>query len=513
MEEGRTMIEKYHFWMLAHYFIREENYRILHFSKEKNELWLEHPDEKQAPIIRLLNCVLDWSSWLERDIQLTGLNGERIRKQKFKKNLHILNIYISPYPPVDDYEDKIKRLSSFDQTRIQSIIMTRDSVSDLTQQIQSLFHNKITIPLPESFTLTDEIIEEIQKSILQINAKRVQAERNIFSYGKPFVTYVFIAIQMVVFLLLELNGGSENSSTLVEFGAKFNPLILEGEWWRFFTPIFIHIGILHLIMNSVGLYFLGSAVERIYGSSRFLGIYLFAGMIGSIASFSFSPNISAGASGAIYGCFGALLYIWLVYPKLFFRTVGTNVISILILNIVMSFTVPSIDIFGHLGGLLGGFLATGIVHFPQKRKYGSQLIFLLLAIFITSFLLFYGYNRPVQFESEATVLQLAQDYVKDEEYQKSYNLLTNYLNHSNNMSDYYYFQLSYVEYQLKMYDKAEDHLNKAIEINPKYHEAHFNLALILLQKQEYEKAKQQAEKAVELAPSNQKYKDLFNSIK
>ena len=120
---------------------------------------------------------------------------------------------------------------------------------------------------------------------------------------------IFLSPFKSLFLfLMEVAGGSTNTATLIDFGAKVNWLILQGEWWRLFTPIVLHIGILHLSMNTLALYYIGMIVEKIYGNFRFLFIYLIAGFFGTLASLLFSPNISAGASGAIFGCFGALLY-------------------------------------------------------------------------------------------------------------------------------------------------------------------------------------------------------------
>ena len=107
-------------------------------------------------------------------------------------------------------------------------------------------------------------------------------------------------------------------------------------------------------MNTLALYYLGVAVERIFGNVRFIFIYLFAGATGFIASFIFSSVLSAGASGAIYGCFGALLFFSAINPKLFFRTIGLNLFVVLGINLVFSFTASGIDNAGHLGGLAGG---------------------------------------------------------------------------------------------------------------------------------------------------------------
>jgi rhomboid protease GluP len=501
------MLEGYRFWSVAQSFIEEDLYRIVYISEDQNELWLENPDAMNAPIIRLRLTDLNWSNWLERDIQTVAMNGENIRKKAFKRNQLIINIYISPYLPVDSYEiNSLAKRSQFDQTVVDTVILSEVSTNAAIEKLESVFNKPFTFLKEDHLHQTPE---NVKQRTLQLAAQRVQSERNLFFYGKPIFTYIFLVLQIVMFLLLELNGGSKNPLTLVEFGAKFNPFIIEGEWWRFLSPIFLHIGFLHLFMNSLGLYFLGSAVERIYGSFRFFWIYLFSGVIGSIVSFAFSPNLSAGASGAIYGCFGALLYIGLIYPKLFFRTVGKNVITILILNIIISFTVPSIDMAGHLGGLIGGFLATGILHFPKKKKVASQLLFLLLATAATSTILLYGFAKPV--DSEASIVQLAQEYVKEEEFEQSYKLLTKFLKDNGNHSEYYYFQLSYVEIQLKKYSDAVDHLNKAISLNPEFHEAHFNLSLLYIQDNKIEEARFHAKQAVELSPSNKNYQEILRS--
>lgn len=82
-----------------------------------------------------------------------------------------------------------------------------------------------------------------------------------------------------MFILLEITGGSTNIENLIKYGAKYNPAIMEGEWWRFVTPIFLHIGLSHVIMNSIAIYFLGTIVERVYGRIRFILIYLFQDLL------------------------------------------------------------------------------------------------------------------------------------------------------------------------------------------------------------------------------------------
>src|SRR5699024_12844238 len=103
------------------------------------------------------------------------------------------------------------------------------------------------------------------------------------------------------------------------------------------TSMFLHIGLLHLVLNMIALYYIGAIAERIYGSIRFTFIYLLAGIAGSLSSFAFDTHISAGASGATFGLFGALLYFGLIHQRLFQRTVGTSSVFMFIINLGLDF--------------------------------------------------------------------------------------------------------------------------------------------------------------------------------
>src|SRR5699024_12785844 len=127
--------------------------------------------------------------------------------------------------------------------------------------------------------------------------------------------------------------------------------------------MFLHIGFLHLFMNMLALYYLGSLLERIYGSRRFILIYFLSGIGGSLASFALSTSVSAGASGALFGLFGALLFFGINYKKLFFQTIGKNVILILILNLFIGIVFPYIVMCVHLGGFITVFFVDVIVFF------------------------------------------------------------------------------------------------------------------------------------------------------
>src|SRR6266853_2967933 len=187
---------------------------------------------------------------------------------------------------------------------------------------------------------------------------------------RPTYTYVFFGLNIVVFLMMALAGGSTNEPTLMAFGVKSNPEIVHGQWWRFVTPIFIHIGLLHLFFNSYALWIVGPQVERLYGGARFVILYVLTGVAGVYGSYAYHPNtISAGASGAIFGLFGVLLVFGLRYrsaiPPFFARAVGTGVLPVIVINLIIGFTIPQIDNSAHIGGLLAGAALAALLPFQR----------------------------------------------------------------------------------------------------------------------------------------------------
>ena len=180
-----------------------------------------------------------------------------------------------------------------------------------------------------------------------------------------WVTWLLIAINVAVLILMEMNGGSQRTSTLIVFGAKVNSLINQGQVWRLFTSMFLHIGLIHLAVNCFSLYNIGTLLERFIGSLRFVVLYVLAGLCGGLASYWFSPtSISAGASGAIFGLLGALAVFFYLHRALFGKTANrilTNVALVALVNLGLGASIPGIDNFAHVGGLAGGIIVGALI--------------------------------------------------------------------------------------------------------------------------------------------------------
>ncbi|CAG9619301.1 rhomboid family protein [Sutcliffiella rhizosphaerae] len=492
-------------WQLVQQLVVDQDYRVLHISPEQTEIWLEGLSNKKAPIIRLYRYDLDWSNWLQRDLEYVSKHVINFKKQLGKRSLSALNIYVSTYPPVDDWEFRVKEPYEANKIKIKSVVLHEGNIEHAVKQISRDIGEELKIN--EHIEMEELELYHLRENTLNFSAQKVQKEKQIFQQGKPFFTYIFILLHLVMFYLLETNGGSQNPETLIKHGAKFNPSILEGEWWRFFTPIVLHIGLLHLLLNTMALFYLGTAVERIYGNVRFLIIYLFAGFAGSLASFVFTSSLSAGASGAIFGCFGALLFIGLVHPKLFFRTMGANILVLIGINLAIGFTIPGIDNAGHIGGLIGGFLASATVHLPKHKKPIQRLLGFGLALVLTNLLINQGFHE----ENPNMLLNQAKAHIQQNEYQVARNILSKLEDREEEYPETL-FHLSYINLQEGNYEEAIDQLERLVTLTPELHEAHYNLSLAYVQQQDWNNALESINKAIELDSTGENYQNVRAEI-
>lgn len=219
-------------------------------------------------------------------------------------------------------------------------------------------------------------------------------------YNQPFITYGLLGITIIVFLGMELTGGSENIMTLVNWGAMVRPLITEGhQYWRLFTPMFLHIGWMHIILNMVTLYYIGAQIEAIYGHWRYLGIYLLSGIAGNAASFALgSPNsISAGASTALFGLFGAFVILGRHFrnnPAVMFMVQRYSMF--IVINLLFNLFSSSVDIMGHIGGLIGGLLVATAFAVPDRSEefnIHERIIAVLIFIFLLVICILLGFKK------------------------------------------------------------------------------------------------------------------------
>lgn len=188
--------------------------------------------------------------------------------------------------------------------------------------------------------------------------RMTQGMRRVSYEGQgALVTKILIGINVAVFLLNLAQGSSltQVSGSLFERGALFVPGGLDqGEWWRLITAAFLHASLIHLGFNMLVLWFVGAPVEQAIGRGRFLAVYIVSGLAGSAGAILFSPNVvTVGASGAIFGIFGAALVLEMQGSNV----LGGQALGLIIVNLIFTFAIPNISVGGHVGGLIGGALS------------------------------------------------------------------------------------------------------------------------------------------------------------
>src|SRR5512132_448531 len=200
---------------------------------------------------------------------------------------------------------------------------------------------------------------------------------------EPVLTYVVIGINVLVALggflggASTTGGGGVGGSVLLNDGAVSRPAIADGEYWRLVTAGFLHAGLFHLLFNMFALYVLGSLLEPAVGRVRFALIYFVSLLAGSFGALLLSPHSpTVGASGAIFGLMGAAV---VVLRNRGVSAIESGIVFWIVLNLVITFTVPNISIGGHIGGLLGGALAALLLFDVGDRLRVPALVPTLLA--------------------------------------------------------------------------------------------------------------------------------------
>jgi membrane associated rhomboid family serine protease/Flp pilus assembly protein TadD len=184
-----------------------------------------------------------------------------------------------------------------------------------------------------------------------------------------------LAVNALVFALMLYAGALKNTDVLLDFGASYSPYLRRGEYWRLVMPMFLHLGWLHLLVNSYALYVLGPILERVYGYGRFALLYVATGVGSALLSMSMSNNVAAGASGAIFGIAGVMLVTGYLHrdviPPRWGRVFGRGILPFIVVNLGFGFSVPHIDNWGHLGGLVSGVLLALLIPPPRPVPYGT----------------------------------------------------------------------------------------------------------------------------------------------
>lgn len=364
---------------ILHYFITEEDYKPIIINGLENEIWLENM-QSDLKLIRINTNYIHNEEQLKTDMYKAQSIMRSIKRNTFSLKMNMLNLLLDTGDNVKVIDTKnietikVDEMSDFKKNKVVKEFFPKVSDAELTDQVDPI----------EFFKLTEDMNQKTIK-----NEKKLA---KIFSQKKPVVTYALIVLNIMVYLFMTLY---DLDGTYFYALANNYEFVQNGQIYRLLTSMFLHADIIHIGCNMYALYILGPQVERYYGKTKFLLIYLLSGILGSIFScvFMSADTISMGASGAIFGLLGSIAYFTYYYRATLQGLLRSQVLPVILLNLAIGFMVPGIDISGHIGGLIGGTLVSMAIGIGDKGRKTDQINGIIVFILMTFAMLYMVYIK------------------------------------------------------------------------------------------------------------------------
>lgn len=371
MKEIRIDIKSELAMNIINYLIVEENYV---YVGNEQDIWLENLNHPTVQLIYLNQRSLFNEEQVKRFFKQIETVRSRLRRRYLMTRLNVLVINLDTHST---------RLLETNRKYLKIVNVTKPS--DLTEdvELQDLF---TTLKQAKLNRPMGDLITEMHQSTKE---KAMSTKKMLMFQSKSIMTYVFLAILVGVFVFLQFKPINEwGAAIAIEYGAKYNPLILNGEYYRLFTSSILHLDLFHLLFNVVFIYQFGKIVEHMFGWWRMLILIIASAILGNLCSYAFIEGPSLGASTVAYGLLGALLFLGIENRKMFMHFVRTLVLPILLFSLFWAVIEPSVDFYGHMGGFLGGFLIASILGLPNQRYYltrtllaGATVVLLVVGLF------------------------------------------------------------------------------------------------------------------------------------
>lgn len=358
---------------LLHYFITEKGYNPIVLHGGKDEIWLENiEDNNEYGIVRIVSGYIHNNEQFNFDSYKTKQIIKQIKKKTFSLSINTLSIYV-------DLGDNVKLESS---DKVDCVYLSEVNDIDKYDNLKLNFptlKNNLNVK-EKGMSLFSKLTTEINKSN-EIKAKKNQ---DIFKPKKPIITYSLIIINIIIFILT-LIFGQRNVVGL--FG--LHPMLVgAGEYYRIITCMFLHASVTHLLFNMYALYVIGSQIESFFNKFKYIIIYLLSGIFGCLLSMLFTNSWSVGASGAIFGLLGSMLYFGYHHRMYLGTVIKSQIIPVIVINLLIGFTSSSIDNAAHIGGLIGGILSSMIVGVNDKNDQTDRINGIIISIILATFLIY-----------------------------------------------------------------------------------------------------------------------------
>lgn len=488
-----AMNEKSLYYSMLFYFLKQSNLRLE--KREENAAWFR--DENNTIFVLERNEF----PWKKQYIE---------RTQKFIAEL--LEKYGGKLQPKEVIRMTFTTRVPYEYTDLKDIVRFKNGQMRhyiISEKISKEKYEEIG---PEIFGLkeqnqyisdVEEIEAEFQDILIteQVPPEPVEKKKSFYLGKKAIINPLLIVLIVLSFVFWQKM--EEDVIQLIDLGAKFNPLIQEGEWWRLITPVFLHSGFMHLGMNMLAMYYIGQDVERFYGKWRYIIIFLLSAIGGTIASYIFTVEVSVGASGAVFGLFGALLYLCQYYKDIISPSYRKNMFILVGFNLVFGVIVPGIDLMAHIGGFILGYMTSYALNFPNNHATMKRAAVGILTIVLLCGGYAYGYVKNS--DNPENSWRAGEYYLEKNNYLDANTYFQKSVTNGYEETEQVHFMLGYTEVQLGAYDQSIESFKKVLEENPDNKEAQLNLVLLYEIKAQYGEALSYLEKLLAIYPKNQEY--------
>ncbi len=364
---------------LAHYFITVENYTPIVVRGAHNEIWLENTDAAYK-IVRINGNHVHNNEQLDFDLFKIKNIAKQVKKRTLSFSLNTLNILLDSGTMVDHKGGK----------NIDCIFLKENENLAKNKELNGMFPDLKDKIVDSKDGL--EFVINITNDINQKTAKDNEEYERIFKRKDGLVTKFLIVLNVLLFIASSV-GAITGKFDLFTALALNKTYVQHGGIYRLITAGFMHANIFHLIMNMYSLHVIGEQLESYLGKSKFLAIYFFSMILGNLLSCLVNGPFgwALGASGAIFGLMGALLYFGYHYRLYLDNALKTQIIPLIVLNLMVGFMFTNIDNAGHIGGLVGGLfmtMAVGIKNRSSLQDTINGTICSLISLGFLSYLLF-----------------------------------------------------------------------------------------------------------------------------
>lgn len=366
---------------LLHYFITEKNYNPIILQGADNEIWLENMDEDYK-IVRIVSNYIHNDEQFNFDVFKTKRIVKKIKKKTFSFHINTLSFFL-------DLGENVNPVSSKD---LECIKVSEEEDIKKSKLIKSIFPD-----LSKKLKFNEEgmqLFMKITNDINTHNKKDAEKVDEVFKIKYPIVTYILIVLNVLCYL------GPILTNTFDQVLNNFcvYPIAIRlGQYYRLLTGTFLHANLFHLLFNCYALYVIGVQLESFLGKYKYLITYLFSALTGSLLSMAFlKDGASVGASGAIFGLMGSLVYFGYHYRVYLGTTLKSQIIPLIVVNILIGLALNNVDMAAHIGGLIGGCLITMGLGLKYKTSTFEKINGFIISIIYFVFLILLAFFFAVK---------------------------------------------------------------------------------------------------------------------